>query len=555
MRERMIKIRLIAALLSATALPATAFADTLVHNVNGIQASKDGKIERFTAFVISDDGRIVAILQAGEAHPRTDYAIDMQGAVVMPGLIDAHGHVMGLGLAALQLDLTGTSSIAELQQRVKAYADANPGLRWIQGRGWNQEMFAEGRLPTAADIDAVVSDRPVWLGRVDGHAAVGNTLAMELAGVTAATEDPDGGSLIRDAAGNPTGVFIDTAEGYVTRVIPRTQPLLLDKALGEAQRFLLSEGITAVADMGTSNEDWHTMRRAGDAGRLQLRIMSYANSIETLTNVAGTGPTPWLYDGKLRMGGIKLYSDGALGSRGALLKQPYEDAPDTVGLPVTDELAIKNRASRAAIDNFQVAIHAIGDLANEQVIATFEELGDAYEGERRWRIEHVQILDPADLPRIAEAGIIASMQPVHQTSDWQMAEKRLGEERLGAAYAWNSIDQSGALLAFGSDFPVEHPNPFVGLKVAISREDANGNPQGGWIAEEKVDLGTALAAFTIGAAYAGFAEDQFGRLEPGLYADFIVIDRDPTAVSPTMLAETDVLETWIGGKRVYRAAD
>ena len=540
-------------LLAAAALVATpAAAQTAFTNVDGLHADADGKLQRFTGILVGRDGRIVSLMRPGQSLPRGGYAIvDMKGAHILPGLIDAHGHVMGLGEAQLTLDLTGTSSIADLQQRLAAYAEANPDVPVIVGRGWNQELFDEVRFPTAADLDAAVADRPVILGRVDGHAAVANGAAIRRAKITAATRDPEGGAIERLADGSPAGVFVDTAEELLYAGLPRGSAADADRALAASQRFALSQGLTAVADMGTSTDGWHAMRRAGDAGTLKMRIMSYSAALEPAFAIAGTGPTPWLYDGRLRMGGIKLYSDGALGSRGALLKEPYEDKPDTLGLPVTPMDQLGELARQGAARGFQLAIHAIGDAANDGVLDILEGIGGG--AAARHRIEHVQILDPADLDRLAAAGVIASMQPVHQTSDWAMAEKRLGMDRLGGAYAWKSLLDSGAMLAFGSDFPVEHPNPFAGIEVAITRTDANGEPAGGWRTQEAVDLGTALAGFTTWAAHAGFADEQFGALAPGHYADFIVVDRDLERVDPDDISDTKVIATYVAGEKVWSA--
>jgi predicted amidohydrolase YtcJ len=304
--------------------------------------------------------------------------------------------------------------------------------------------------------------------------------------------------------------------------------------------------------MGTSGEDWAVMRRAGDAGQLKLRILSYASGVDTLLAVAGTKPTPWLYDSKLRMVGVKLYSDGALGSRGAWLKQPIRTRRVRKGLGFLTDTTLKNLMSRAAMDGFQVAVHAIGDAANAQLLGAIEELAETYKGDRRWRVEHAQIVDTADLPRFARNGIIASMQPVHQSSDWRMAEARMGRERLGGGYAWRSMMANGVPLALGSDFPVESPNPFPGLAVAVTREDAQGQPPGGWLPEQRLDLAQALNGFTRGAAYASFAEDRIGSLERGQFADFIFIDRDIFAVTPQQLRETKVLETYLAGRKVWQ---
>jgi hypothetical protein len=274
--------------------------------------------------------------------------------------------------------------------------------------------------------------------------------------------------------------------------------------------------------------------------------------IDHLLAVAGTQPTPWLYDSRLKMVGVKLYSDGALGSRGAWLKQPYKDAAGQKGLAFLSDTALRNVMSRAAMDGFQVAVHAIGDAANAQLLGSIEELALTYKGDRRWRVEHAQIVDPADLPRFARNSVIASMQPVHQSSDWRMAEARMGIERLGGAYAWRSMLANRVPLAFGSDFPVEHPNPFPGLAVAISREDEQGQPAGGWLPEQKLSLAQALAAFTQGGAYAAFAEDRLGSLERGRLADFIIIDRDIfDGATARQIRETRVLETYLGGRKVW----
>ena len=534
--------------LAALIAASPALADTIIDNFNGYQADDEGRIRTFNGLLIGDDGKVKIVLTPGASRPGpVARTIDMGGRTLLPGLIDAHGHVMGLGFAALQLDLTGTASLGELQQRLKDYAAANPDARWIVGRGWNQESWPVKNFPTAADLDAVVADRPVVLTRVDGHALVANSAAMRAAGVSASTPAPSGGRI-------ENGLFIDNAMGLVRTKIPAATPAEADAALAKAQEILLGHGLTAVADMGTSADGWEAMTRAGDAGRLNVRIMSYASALPALEELGRTAPTEWLYGDRLRMGGVKLYADGALGSRGAWLKRPYADQPDTVGLRFLSDAELREQAGKAAAIGFQVAIHAIGDAANAQVIAAYEALGKVHPGDRRWRIEHVQVVDPADIPRIAKAGIIASMQPTHQTSDRLMAEKRLDPPRLEGAYAWHTIAQSGARLAFGSDFPVESPNPFPGLAAAISRQDMSGQPPGGWRPEERVTLAQALHGFGRGAAFAGFAEDRIGSLDAGKWADFIIVDRDPTKVDAQALARTQVLETWVAGKKVYEKA-
>ncbi|MEO6580082.1 MAG: amidohydrolase family protein [Sphingomicrobium sp.] len=531
------------ALFALAAAPASA--DTLVDNANGIQVGGIGKLEHFSGLLIGEDGKVKRLLHGEKFKlPPGTRVVDAEGRTLLPGLIDAHGHVMGLGQAALQLDLVGTKSLAELQQRLAAYAAANPGTGWILGGGWNQEMWNEKRFPTSADLDAVVPDRPVWLERVDGHAAVGNGAALRAAGVTSATVAPSGGRI-------ENGLFVDTARGLVTRKIPPASAADLERALLKAQQILLATGVTAAADMGTSAEDWSSMRRLGDRGALTVRIMSYAGGIPGMKEINGGKPSGWLYGGRLRVGGVKLYADGALGSRGAWLKTPYSDKPDTRGLNFLTDAQMLARASQAASNGYQLAIHAIGDAANAQVISTYEALHRRFKGDRRWRIEHLQIADPADLKRLKPAGIIASMQPTHQTSDRTMAEARLGPDRLKGAYAWRTIEKYGVPLAFGSDFPVESPNPFPGLSAAISRQDPKGQPPGGWRPEERVSFATALNGFTRAAAFAGFAEAQIGSLDQGRYADFILVDRDVEKADQEALAATKVLETWVSGKKVF----
>ncbi|NCP12747.1 MAG: amidohydrolase [Sphingomonadales bacterium] len=541
------------AAVSALALATPAWADTLVDDVDGVTIGEDGKVKRFNGLVFDEDGKITAVLERGDKRPQVDYRLDGEGRVMIPGMIDAHVHVMDIGFAALTLDLSDTASLEDALAKIKAFADANTGRPWIIGRGWNQEKWGLGRFPTAAELDAVVSDRPVWLERADNHANWGNTLAIQTAGVTAKTPDPAGGKIIRDAKGAPAGVFVDNAVQLVGKVVPAPRPKDRDLAFAAAQKALLAKGVTAVADMGTEMADWTTYRRAGDTGRLQIRIMSYADSFETLETVSGPEPTVWLYDDKLRMGGIKLYLDGALGSRGASLKAPYHDDPGARGLPLLTPAQLRNLMSRASMDNFQTAIHAIGDAANAEVLAAVEELSESYEGDRRWRIEHAQIIDPADLSRMGQHGIIASMQPLHQTSDRLMAEARLGPDRLDGAYPWRSVMNVGGRLAFGSDAPVEPADPFAGMAAAISRMDAQGQPFGGWFPEEAVSRETALAGFTSDAAFAGFAEGRFGRLIPGERADFLLIDRDPLFASPEALRETQILQVWVGGVKVTGA--
>ncbi|WP_370638867.1 amidohydrolase [Croceicoccus sp. Ery5] len=542
----------VTALLTAT-LPAAALADTLIENVDGIRVERDGTVERFTAMLIDDDGKVAKLYQRRDKLPKeVDYKLDGDGRVLIPSFIDSHLHLTGTGLAAMILDLSETASLAEAQEKIADYAARYPNRGWIIGRGWNHEKWGLGRFPTASDLDAAVSDRPVWLMRADGHAGWANSAAMVAAGVTAKTVDPEGGRIIRDAAKAPSGVFVDNAMGAVAALVPEPRPEERDIALDKAQQLLLAHGITAVADMGTTIDDWQALRRSGDAGRLRIRVMGYAGGIEQMVTIAGAEPTPWLYGDRLFLGGVKLYLDGALGSRGAWLLADYADAPGERGLPLRNGTQLRNMMSRAAMAGFQPAVHAIGDAANREVLDSILELNETYTGDRRWRVEHAQIVDPIDLPRFAQLGAVASVQPVHQTSDRQMAEARLGPDRLQGAYAWRSLIESGGAVAFGSDSPVEPVDVWAGIAAAVTRQGPDGEPFGGWMPHERISREQALAGFTSGAAWAGKADGRFGSLAPGEWADFLFVSADPLLAAEGELRTIAVEETWIAGRRAYR---
>ena len=555
--------RLLAAL-AALALPVPAMASGVIDNVNGIALDASGKVVRFRALLIDDEGKVEKLLpgryedpprkkklKKGESWPKgPDFKLDGAGKTLIPGLIDAHGHVMDMGLAFITLDLSGTGSLSEAQARIRAYAAANPARKWIIGTGWDQESWGLGRFPTAADLDAAVSDVPVWLEHADGHAGWANSLAMRAANVTATAKAPPGGR-IEMAGGKPSGLFVDKAMDLIQKAAPPPAPKDRDIALEKAQQALLANGVTGIADMGTSIEDWQAFRRSADRGALRVRIISYALGLDNMVMIAGPEPTPWLYDDHLRMGGLNLVLDGALASRGAWLKTGYADAPGQRGMELIPSTQLRNMMSRAAMDNFQIAVDAVGDAANSELLDAITELGQTYKGDRRWRIEQAQIVDPSDLPRFGQNGIVASMQPARAVADRRMATARLGEARINGAYAWKAMLDNRVPLTFGSDVPTETPNPFVGMAVAMSREDDAGQPTGGWMPQQRVSFEAALDGYTRQAAFAGFAEKRFGSLIPGQRADFVIIDRDISVSRPADIRATQVLETWIGGKRVY----
>ncbi|MFC3717003.1 amidohydrolase [Luteimonas soli] len=518
---------------------------------------------RVEAMAWDESGRLLAV---GEAkvllaqYPDAE-RIDAGDATVIPGLIDAHGHVMGLGYALMQADLVGARDKAEVLARLKAFAEKErlPDGAWLIGNGWDQNDWPEKVFPTAADLDAAFPDRPVWLERVDGHAGWANSAALKL--VEQANPDrplagdwqPDGGRILR-AGGKATGVFVDEAMGLVRAQMPAPDDAYRAQALERALVAAARDGLTGVHDMGVSREELALYKRFADAGKLTLRIDAYANGDSgALADLCahGTYEHP---GGRVQMRGVKLYIDGALGSRGAALLADYSDEPGNRGLLVTDPATYEGIVRKAKGCGVQVATHAIGDRGNRIVIDTYERvLGDDAKSDHRWRVEHAQIVSPEDIPRFAPLGVIASMQPTHATSDMPWAEERLGKERLFGAYAWQRFLHSGARLALGSDFPVESPDPRLGLYAAVTRQDRDGQPPGGWLPDQRLSVAEALRGFTSDAAYAGFDEKQVGKLAPGMRADFVVLAEDPLVVPASQLDDLQIESTWVDGKPVYEA--
>ncbi len=539
--------------LALGAAPAGA-ARLFIQHVNGYTLDARGELQRFEAMLI-DDGKVVATGTQAALAERAGKArvLDGQGRTLLPGLIDAHGHVMGLGMALRRADLAGTTSLDQALARAKAWAAAHPELAWVQGRGWNQEIWKLGRFPTAVELDRAVADRPAWMVRVDGHAGWANSAAMKLAGIDRDTPDPPGGRIERDADGRPSGVLVDAAMQLVAAKIPPMDPAEAARVLDAALAQMARVGLTGVHDAGADADTVALYRRHADAGRLTARIYAMiGGTAGDFDRLARTGPLVDYGEGFLSVRAVKLYADGALGSRGAALLAPYADAPDNRGLLFHTPAELTASIGKAIGKGYQVAVHAIGDRANREVLDAFAAVYEVQGGQAlRNRIEHAQVVAPADLPRFRTLGLIASMQPTHATSDMNMAEDRLGHARMRGAYAWHSFLAQGTLVAAGSDFPVESPNPFYGLHAAVTRQDHAGRPPGGWYPAERMSLAQALRAFTLDAAYAGHAEKALGSLEPGKAADFILIDRDIFTQAPARLWSTRVLETWVAGKRVF----
>ena len=526
---------------------------TLVGNVHGYTWSGD-HLQQFTGLVF-DAGKVVGTGESGalrKQYPQAAY-IDGKGSTLLPGLIDAHGHVFSLGSKSSQIDLDGTESLQAAQERVRTFLKAHPGTGWVLGDGWNQVIWKLGRFPLATDLDAVLSDRPAALSRVDGHAKWLNSSALRAAGITKDTPDPVGGRIERDAGGNPSGVLVDKAMALVDKVIPPPTASERRAALSSALASLSSVGLTGVGDAGVSPEEIAVYKDFANEGRLTVRIYAMIGDIgPDFPAWAKSGPLIGYGNDHLTVRSVKLFADGALGSRGAALLAPYSDAPNQRGLLFMTDAEMTRKVETALKAGFQVNIHAIGDAANHQVLDAFEAAyRDVGGRELRNRIEHAQVVTLADIPRFKTLDLIASMQPTHATSDMNMAEDRIGKERLRGAYAWRSFLDQGTKIAGGSDFPIESPNPFFGLHAAVTRTDHANRPPGGWYPSQAMTLPEAFRAFTLDAAFAQHQEKTVGSLEPGKWADFILIDRDLFKIAPSDIWKIKVQQTWVGGHQVY----
>lgn len=512
----------------------------LIDNINGLSAGADGTVERFTGLLVGRDGKVRQKLASSDPRPeRLIYRLDGKGRTLIPSFIDSHTNVIAAGLALMTLDLSDTRSLAGAQTKIAAYARENPGRKWIIGRGWDAARWADAsgtpeRLPNAADLDAAVSDTPVWLLSDDGEMGWGNSVALRLAGLTGTRR--------------PGDVLTGEATQAMTRVVPPPAPKDRDLALDKAQRYYLSLGFATAADIGTVIADWQAYRRAGDRDALRLRIVGYADGIDHMSLIAGSSPSPWLYDGHLRLAGVHFAIDRSLGARGAWLTAPYADAPGIRGAPRIDETSLRNRMSRAAMDGFQIALTAHGDAAFTEAVNAIEELAATYDGDRRWRIEGAELVDAADAQRAAAHGTRIAVSPAALPGLWRMTARRAGAGR--PIWPWASLGAARLMLGSG---PVALPrSPFVMIASAMSRTDIDGEPYGGVIPEgERLRFGEALAAATRGGASALFAEMRVGTLDAGQHADFLILDRDISAASPRDIAQTRILEHWVDGKRVW----
>ena len=497
------------------------------------------------------EGRIAAIGDAAaieQTHPDLQVR-SADGRTVIPGLIDAHAHLRNLAELKLIVDLVGTGSIEEIIERLKAHEETLGPDDWLRGRGWDQNDWTSAAFPTRHDLDQAFPDRPVWLERIDGHAMWANTAA-----INAASDDllrsamvPAGGELLREADGAAAGVFIDNAENLINVAAPPFSDEALDQGMQEALMEASSLGLTGVHEAGTNLGDINRFIRFADEDRLPVRVYAMVEPGPAFDAYCGN---PYERpDDLVSIRSVKVYLDGALGSRGAALLQDYSDDPGNRGLLRTEPDAYRVLVDRALACGYQINSHAIGDSGNRLVLDTYEAAGISPDG--RHRDEHTQIVEPSDLTRFAELGIIASMQPTHATSDMYWAEDRVGHHRIQGAYAWRTLLESGARLALGSDFPVERVNPMLGIYAAVTRQDDQLWPEGGWYPDETLTREETLLGFTQWAAYAGFQEDEIGSLEVGKWADFVVLDRDIMQVPAPDILGTKVEATFLAGKAVF----
>jgi len=510
-----------------------------------------GEGERVEAVATRGD-RIVfagALAEARAAVPGARQ-IDLAGAAAFPGFVDCHVHLTGVGLREMTLNLEGSASIAELQARLRAWA-AQPPAGPIRGGGWIETHWPEKRFPTRADLDAVVSDRPVYLSRADGHAGVANSSAIALAGISASTPDPTGGEILRGAKGEPSGMFVDNAQGLIRGVFPEPDRAMKREALGRADRLYRSRGWTGGHSMSVAQDELDILRAMAGQGALGLRVDNYMDP-SSAAEVLATGPSAEP-TGRVRLRGIKLYADGALGSRGAALLAPYADKPESTGLVVTPHAVMTDLMGKAKAAGAQVAVHAIGDRGNRLALDAMAEVLGAGHTDRRWRIEHAQILSPADLPRFAAMGVTASMQPSHAIGDLYFAPARLGPERLKGAYAWRSLLASGAVVCGGTDAPVEKGDPLIEFYAAVYRHALNGYAGPDWGLDEAVSRIQALRMFTRSAAYAIGRESELGALQPGMRADISVFSKDLMTVEPADILKARPMLTVIAGRVAYSA--
>ena len=525
----------------------------------GVVHTADASRPRGQAVAVRGD-RIIFVGSAAEAAlyrgPATR-VVELEGRTVVPGFIDSHGHVANLASSLRIVDLVGTRSYDAIIDRVAERASSTGGGVWVQGRGWDQNEWADTRFPSHEALSARTPGHPVYLTRVDGHAALVNARALQLAGINRDTPDPDGGLIVRDpGTGEATGVLVDAAMGLVRRIIPPDPRDEVRQGILAAQRELHRMGVTSVHDAGVPLELVELYEEMGRAGELSVRnYVMVRESSENLERLFRMGPRSNI-DGNhfLSVRSIKISIDGALGSRGAALLEPYSDEPGNNGLILFQPGPLKAVALAALEHGFQLNVHGIGDRGNRVILDVYEEaLAERPVADHRFRIEHAQILHRHDIPRFARLGVIPAMQAIHQSSDMPWAEARLGWTRLLGAYAWRSLLETGVTIPGGSDFPVESANPLFSFHSAVTRQNADNWPAGGWFPEQRMGREEALLHMTTWGAYAAFQEDLVGTITSGKLADLVILSRDIMTVPPEDILDARVEMTVVGGKVVYEA--
>ena len=527
--------------------------------LNGVIYTLDEGKPIASALAIRGD-RILAVGSDHEIRSsyRAEKTIDLGGKPVYPGFIDSHAHLEGLGAALMNLDLSGTLSEEEAAGRVARAVRDTAGGGWIRGRGWDQNRWPGNGFPTRASLDRVSASVPVFLTRVDGHAVWVNSKALAIAGIDEKTPDPPGGRIVRDRKGRLTGVFIDNAVDALQSMIPPPSEEERTEAIRRAVRACVASGLTEVHDMGVDSGGVAIYRSLIDRGQFPFRVYVAlrGSSSGSWARFRNSGPLKETHAGRLTVRAVKFYADGALGSRGAALIEPYSDDPGNRGLTLTSRAELLGAAEEALDAGFQLCTHAIGDRANAFVLDVYDEAltsRGAKGRDIRFRVEHAQVLSRADIPRFKALGVIPVMQASHCTSDMPWAIKRLGPERIQGAYAWRSLLRQGSIVPGGSDFPVESPNPLWGFYAAVTRQDQNGLPEGGWNPGERMTREEALKSYTIWGAFAGFQEKEKGSIEPGKWADLVVLTDDIMKIDPPKILTTRVAATIIAGEVVYDA--
>jgi predicted amidohydrolase YtcJ len=501
-------------------------------------------------------GRIVALGDNADVDKLRGPAtrvVDAKGRRVVPGLIDAHTHMSGGGFNLLALDLRNTKTPAEFTRMVAEFARTRPPGVWLTDGAWDHEQWSPPRLPTRELLDPATGDRPTCLSRQDGHMMVCNSLALKLAKITRESPDPAGGVIVRDEKGEPTGVLKDAAMDAISDARPQRTPEELLRSLRAAMKHAASVGVTSVQDLPGDPGDvaaWDALRRAGE---MTLRV-TYRPSLSSWEKARDLR-TSMKNDQWFRIGGVKGYADGSLGSTTALFFEPYSDEPGNRGVFASEAIPLSKMEERiraADAAGLQVVVHAIGDRANAEILDLFERVARANgPRDRRWRIEHAQHLRPADVPRFARLGVVASMQPYHAIDDGRWAEKRIGRERCRTSYAFRSLLDSGARLAFGSDWDVAPLSPISGIDAAVTRRTIDGKNPAGWFPEQRISVAEALKAYTVDAAWSAFEENDKGTLAPGKLADFVVLSKDILSIPKNEIVDTAVDTTVVGGRVVF----